>query len=93
MEVSTKHVSLWQVGLSLVTPSAWILYHLSNRDPWIAGGLILVTLVCAPLSLIALRRHVKPAFTIAWVAVAVNLVLFLLVALPLGWSAIQMRIR
>ena len=93
MEVRTKNVSLWQVGLSFVAPSAWILYHLSNRDPWILGGLILVTLVCAPLSLIALRRHIKPAFTIAWVAVAVNLVLFLLVALPLGWSAIQMRIR
>jgi hypothetical protein len=77
-------------GLACIAPLSWAMFLFSNRDPFLLGALLLIFLVCAPTSAIALGltlRKAKSRSGLLWGLFALNAAIPVVVVslLAYGW--------
>lgn len=82
------------VLLACFLPLVWICYQLSNRDPFLLGACIVVTMLTGPISAFLLcsrLRKAKSKNALLWSLVVVNAAvpLTVIVLLGYGWYRVQ----
>lgn len=90
MAVTEKPMRLaLPIGFACVVPTAWVLLFFSNRDPFLLGACLLLTLTIGPFSSIILGLSLRKANTgklFLLSLVIANAALSIAIALMLAYS-------
>lgn len=75
--------------IACILPVVWILYEVSNRDPFILGACMLVSLFVGPIAAVMLGlglRKAKSKNVFLWSLVVVNAAAPITIAVLLGYG-------